>query len=417
MVYQIAISSDGKYLFAATELGPYVCLLPANDWRYLGNSAPDQTYWSVEYIPSRKVARFGTYGRGIWDVELIEDGDSDSLSDRWEISNFGTAGADPDLDNDGDGKSNLAEFFFATNPISAADPTTAQIEVETFEGRQYINLSFRRNRLAAGIPFNLETSDDLRTWRPVTDELQQVGPASVLDDDTELLNYRMTQSMGQNSKRFFRVSVGSSIISIDSPNDTTYSEGWKTGGNGGYGFGAWNLATSSTNSGHFIAESTGNPNLPASFGRGFGLWANNGAVVSARRTFNRYLTEGDVLTVTMDSNRVDQGRSVGFDLVDALGSSRLSFFYRGCESSYRIQDSMMNRDTRIPYTDEGLTIQVQLNSGNSYRLISGTNAITGQLGPGSSISSLVLSNNSAGSGSDYDFFVGEISVHRSPFSR
>lgn len=417
MVYQIDVSSDGKYLFAATELGPYVCLLPANDWRYLGNSAPDQTYWSVEYVPTRKVARFGTYGRGIWDVELIEDADSDSLPDRWEISRFGSAGANPQQDSDGDGRSNLAEFFFATDPLAASDRGATQTAVETIAGQQYMNLSFRRNRLATGVPFNLEVSDDLRLWRPAIDELQQVGPALSIDDDTEQLTYRMTRPLGQATKLFFRVAVGSSILSLDSANDTVYNGGWTSGRNGGYGFGSWSLASTSTNGGHYIATSSGSSRLPSSFGRGFGLWANSGAVASAQRPLSRNSAEGDVLTITMDNNWVDTGRTVGFALTDSAGATRLSFFFRGGETSYRIQDSLMNRDTGIPYTDQGLTIQIQLKGGNSYRLNSGTNVITGQLGPGSPISSLVISNNSAGSGSGFDFFVGEMSVHRSAFSR
>jgi hypothetical protein len=28
---------------------------------------PDQTYWSVDFVPQLNIARFGTYGRGIWD--------------------------------------------------------------------------------------------------------------------------------------------------------------------------------------------------------------------------------------------------------------------------------------------------------------------------------------------------------------
>ena len=30
-------------------------------------AAPDQSYWTVEYIHGIYTARFGTYGRGIWD--------------------------------------------------------------------------------------------------------------------------------------------------------------------------------------------------------------------------------------------------------------------------------------------------------------------------------------------------------------
>ena len=39
----------------------------------LGVSAPDQTYWSVEYIDEINTARFGTYGRGIWDFVIDDD--------------------------------------------------------------------------------------------------------------------------------------------------------------------------------------------------------------------------------------------------------------------------------------------------------------------------------------------------------
>ena len=61
------------YYFAATELGPYVYLSEEEVWVDLaGISAPDQTYWSVEFIPQLNTARFGTYGRGIWDF-IIEE--------------------------------------------------------------------------------------------------------------------------------------------------------------------------------------------------------------------------------------------------------------------------------------------------------------------------------------------------------
>ena len=33
----------------------------------MGFEGPDQTYWTVEYVPEIYTARFGTYGRGIWD--------------------------------------------------------------------------------------------------------------------------------------------------------------------------------------------------------------------------------------------------------------------------------------------------------------------------------------------------------------
>jgi len=80
LVFKIVGTPDDLYYFAATELGPYVYLFDEETWVDLaGLSAPDQTYWSVEFIPELNTARFGTYGRGIWDFVIddfnIMDGD------------------------------------------------------------------------------------------------------------------------------------------------------------------------------------------------------------------------------------------------------------------------------------------------------------------------------------------------------
>jgi len=73
-VYELAGTPDDEYFFAATEVGPYVYIAEDEEWVDLaGISAPDQTYWSVEYIPELNTARFGTYGRGIWDFIMDDE--------------------------------------------------------------------------------------------------------------------------------------------------------------------------------------------------------------------------------------------------------------------------------------------------------------------------------------------------------
>ena len=73
LVFEITSTPDDMYFFAATEVGPYVYSITEELWTDLsGISAPDQTYWSVEFIPELNTARFGTYGRGIWDF-IIDD--------------------------------------------------------------------------------------------------------------------------------------------------------------------------------------------------------------------------------------------------------------------------------------------------------------------------------------------------------
>lgn len=71
LVLGLAADPDEQFLFAATETGPYVHVNEENRWYpLLGDCAPTQTYWSVEYVESLHTARFGTYGRGIWDFVL-----------------------------------------------------------------------------------------------------------------------------------------------------------------------------------------------------------------------------------------------------------------------------------------------------------------------------------------------------------
>jgi hypothetical protein len=71
LFYDIASTPDGAFLFAATEIGPYLYSREMDRWFDMsGLHAPDHVYWTVEYIPEIKTARFGTYGRGIWDFSI-----------------------------------------------------------------------------------------------------------------------------------------------------------------------------------------------------------------------------------------------------------------------------------------------------------------------------------------------------------
>lgn len=71
MVYQIDMNTDENVLFAATSLGPYFYIINHEKWYNIaGPDAPDQNYWSVNFLPNKNVVRFATYGRGIWDFEI-----------------------------------------------------------------------------------------------------------------------------------------------------------------------------------------------------------------------------------------------------------------------------------------------------------------------------------------------------------
>lgn len=71
MVNKIAMSDDEEYLFAATDVGPYLYVAKENKWYDMESlDSPDQVFWSVEWVEDIKTARFVTYGRGIWDFKV-----------------------------------------------------------------------------------------------------------------------------------------------------------------------------------------------------------------------------------------------------------------------------------------------------------------------------------------------------------
>ncbi len=55
------------------DFSPFIYVVEDEEWYNLGDVvAPTVLYWSVEYVAETKIARFGTYGRGIWDFQLKE---------------------------------------------------------------------------------------------------------------------------------------------------------------------------------------------------------------------------------------------------------------------------------------------------------------------------------------------------------
>ncbi|MGA1785230.1 MAG: hypothetical protein ACO39R_07620, partial [Pontimonas sp.] len=186
---------------------------------------------------------------------------------------------------------------------------------------------------------------------------------------------------------------------------------WVNGSTGGYGFGAWSL-TSTGNAGHFLADGQFNMNVGTT--KGFALWANSGGVATATRDFNNALESGDTLMLKFDNNWVDNGSQVGFSLTDSSGNSRLRFYFVGGEQYYRVTDSLTGRQTTIPYTDVGLTVYITLGDSGTYTLVAGGSSVLGTLGSGAAISRLVVQNNNAGSATERNLYVGELTVTGDP---
>ena len=186
---------------------------------------------------------------------------------------------------------------------------------------------------------------------------------------------------------------------------------WTNGSTGGHGFGAWSLATTG-NAGHFLADGLFNLNVGAT--KGFGLYANGGGSATATRNFNHALAAGDTVMLKFDNNWIDNGAQVGFSLTDSAGTARLRFYFVGGEQFYRVSDAVTGRQTTIPYTDAGLTVHVTLGESGAYTLVAGGSSVSGTLAAGNAISRLVVQNNNAGSGTERNLYVGEMTVTGDP---
>ncbi len=87
MVFQIVLSEDDSLLFAATEIGAFVCATWEEQWYPLADAVvPDQAFWAVDFVDTLNLARFSTYGRGIWDFELDPDVVANFVADNVYIN-------------------------------------------------------------------------------------------------------------------------------------------------------------------------------------------------------------------------------------------------------------------------------------------------------------------------------------------
>jgi len=125
LVFGLAANDDESQIYAATEVGPYVYIVSENKWYSMsGTGAPDQTYWSVEYISSTKTVRFGTYGRGIWDFKIQNSNVAPTVSIT-APSNGANYNAPASVTitanaSDSDGSISKVEFYNGTTLVGTA---------------------------------------------------------------------------------------------------------------------------------------------------------------------------------------------------------------------------------------------------------------------------------------------------------
>lgn len=153
------------------------------------------------------------------------------------------------------------------------------------------------------------------------------------------------------------------IIAQDSAADPTYSSGWSSGQNGGFGFGAWSIYPSGGT--FFVGDSNGNgsaigPGINSS-GRAWGL--NSPVPGPTYPYFYRGITAainvGDIIAWDVDTGTVS-----GFGVHQfAVGTIWIGL--DGGATNYWFQDGSGRVGTTIAASDGGLHVEYQWTSANS----------------------------------------------------
>lgn len=113
------VAADGTYFMGGLPAGPL--------WDVWAEGEPicqrDPDLVRIHYVDTpdpmaRRRAELGPGERLIWDVELPDDRDGDGMGDDWEETyGFPVAAPNADDDPDGDGLTNLDEYWMGTDPL------------------------------------------------------------------------------------------------------------------------------------------------------------------------------------------------------------------------------------------------------------------------------------------------------------
>ncbi|WP_108869642.1 carbohydrate-binding protein [Aquimarina aquimarini] len=68
----MVVTPDGKYVFAGTDIGPYVFVVEKEKWFSIAEGIGFFNAMDVDYIPSINTVRFGSWGSGILDFKIEE---------------------------------------------------------------------------------------------------------------------------------------------------------------------------------------------------------------------------------------------------------------------------------------------------------------------------------------------------------
>lgn len=239
---------------------------------------------------------------------------------------------------------------------------------------------------------------------------------------------------------FFSISIltGLLLLSLSAfgqgtDNAGNYGSAWS--GNGGSGFGTWsfNATGTSSQSGTFLGNTSssdasnsngnGDDNLDGDINtsnKAWGLYANSGTLSEAFRSFNTDMAVGDRFSISMDNGFVENGSTVGMQLQRDDGTVLFEVFFIGGQASYTIKEGSGGETSSIGFTDEGISIQIDITGTNmggdfTYSVtLTNLNSVTSSTSSGSfgvvgQVGRLRLYNANAGSNSNNNLYFNSTS--------
>jgi hypothetical protein len=229
----------------------------------------------------------------------------------------------------------------------------------------------------------------------------QFNPPKSMNISQRHLNHSIALSFGIAAVAMMQtqgaILIGGSNTAWDNASAYAYDDGWQSGDNGGYGWGAWTLTTSGSNSGHFIGSSTanadgiddgivggligdwdidtttgpipdqsGSPDPNSTSHRSWGMYANSGEQANAYRDFlGGSMAVGQTFSMDFDNSNLLTG-VVGLGLQNAAGVTLWEVYFAGGNANYFNNDASGANATLISYGDEGINVTFELTGSNAY---------------------------------------------------
>ncbi|MDX2175830.1 MAG: glycoside hydrolase family 66 protein [Candidatus Sumerlaeia bacterium] len=250
------------------------------------------------------------------------------------------------------------------------------------------------------------------------------------DDDALVFHRAVDWSVadGRLTARLPKLRRFGSLIAFPFPVDERLRDAASLAEHAGGWAGAWRFGGVGGGAGVFIGDSRNNGGAERNDDcdinterRAWALFSGASGLVDAQRDFPA-LEEGESLRLLMDNGFVLPGGAVGFGLHNAQGGRLLELFFRGGQASYIVFDAAGERLSGIPFTDEGLDIEVTIGAAGAYsmRVVpigaeSGTRTVSGSLmapAGGQAAATLRLFSFAAGVGPAHDAYFNDLSIYR-----